>query len=100
MARGCYIGFRQEAFAYLKLRQAGKMIPYTGLSYSGVEQLVARQPHKLKVIGSSPISATKEVSLTEYSGENPPWRYSFRDDRAVKVVGSVNLLYVVNGHQG
>ncbi len=29
--------------------------------YGGIEQLVARQAHNLKVIGSSPIAATKMV---------------------------------------
>ncbi len=28
----------------------------------------------------------QEIGLTEYSGENPPGRYPFRADRAVKAV--------------
>lgn len=34
--------------------------------YCGVEQLEARQPHKLEVVGSSPSSATKIFILTLY----------------------------------
>ena len=84
--------FLSRGVRLLKTHINGKMIPCTGLLYSGVEHLAARQCHKLKVIGSSPISATRVVSLTEYSGENPPGRYSFRADRAVKVVCLVDIL--------
>ena len=44
--------------------------------YSGVEQLAARQPHKLKVSGSSPLPATIVSPLDYKNGGTPILGYS------------------------
>lgn len=44
--------------------EGGRKVPDSPTTYHGVEQLVARQPHKLEVTGSSPVSVTKD-EMTE-----------------------------------
>lgn len=54
--------------------------------YGLLAQLAERLTVNQKVAGSSPAGTATRDRLNRNSGENPPGRYPFRADRAVKAV--------------
>ena len=64
--KAIYAGVAQLAEQLICNQQVTGSIPPAGTKYVGVEQLVACQPHKLKVAGSSPAPEPNR-SLTSFS---------------------------------
>ena len=55
----------EKTLAILKKRGIINEHLKNGVRYRGVEQLVARRAHNPKVVGSSPASATKSVTVVD-----------------------------------
>ena len=77
ISEGCPSGQREQtvnlpAYAYSGSNPLPSTPPFLGGRFAGVAQLAERQPSKLNVVGSNPISRSAAVTKVTKRYENSP----------------------------